>query len=340
MELDTRQDRRRAGVRLAVAGVSACGRDCSGVSKCGGSATERWIVGGAVAAAIVVLLLASMVWRLARESDANPPPGQGKKEGVRGPPTRRLGRLCDNATPQPPPEKTKDKVPPPPPKPPPVLTPEELVKRYASAVVWLGAEFDQRRLPLCSGFVVDRTKVVCTAREIVQLKGYHQEGKSVFVYCETCSPKFLRVVDLKVHPAYDPKNPDGSASLLHNVGVAIVESPLNGSVELLPSRELPRPLKDLEITAAGYSIQYEPELKPYDPLDPPKPVWPRGQVRGTKTFSGGGEELPLLELAIDAADGTDGGPVFSNSGKVIGVLLRYGELRYVVLSDQLSDLIR
>ncbi len=160
-------------------------------------------------------------------------------------------------------------------------------------MVWLGAELDQHRLPLCSGFAVDRTKIVCTAREIVQLKGYHQEGKPVFVYCERCSPKFLRVVELKVHRAYDPKDPTSSASLLHNVGVAIVESPVPGSVDLLPSRELPRPPKDLEVTAAGYSIQYEPEMKPYDPLDPPKQVWPRGRVRGTKTFPGGGEELPL-----------------------------------------------
>ena len=81
-------------------------------------------------------------------------------------------------------------------------------------------------------------------------------------------------------------------------------------------------------------------MKPYDPLDPPKQVWPKGRVRGTKTFRGGGEELPLVELEISAADGTDGGPVFSDAGKVIGVLLRYGEQRYVVLSDQLSDLVR
>jgi len=149
-------------------------------------------------------------------------------------------------------------------------------------------------------------------------------------------------VELKVHPAYDPKNPTSSASLLHNVGVAIVESPLPGSVDLLPSRnDLPSPLKGMAVTLGGYAIQYEPELKPYDSLDPPKQVWPRGQVRGTKTFPGGSEELPVLELAISAADGTDGGPVFSAAGKVIGVLLRYGEQRYVVLvpSDQLSDLI-
>ena len=305
--------------------------------KAWGLQEGRWIVVGSLTAAIMLLLLlVNMAWRGDREIAQDPPPSHEKVEGVGGSPESLGKKAEDNAAPQSGPKVTKDKRP----SLPPVLTTEELKKRYSGAVVWLGAEFDKHRLPLCSGFAVDRTKIICTAREIVQLKRYQQEGKPVFVYSEGCSPKFLRVVDLKVHPAYDQKNPTCSESLLHNVGVAIVGSPLPDSVDLLPSRELPGPPKDMKVTVAGYSIQYEPELKPYDPLDPPKQVWPRGQVRGTKTFSGGGDELPVLELAISVADGTDGGPVFSDAGKVIGVLLRYGDQRYVVLSDQLFDLIR
>jgi hypothetical protein len=93
----------------------------------------------------------------------------------------------------------------------------------------------------------------------------------------------------------------------------------------------------MEVTLGGYLIRYEPELKPYDPLAPPRLVWPRGRVRDTKTFLGGSEDLPLLELDIDAPDGTDGSPVFAANGQVVGVLLRYGGQRYVVLSDQLSE---
>ena len=345
LELDAHQEDTRPVSPLAVA-VSSAPAGSFRYFNAWGPLEKRWLIGGALAAAVVVLLLlVNRAWLpqnsprpLAGEGGhhvpmvvvggaANDkPPEGGTTSAVAG--ARSTG-FSRNSGEQP--------VAPPPP---PLLTTEELKKNYSGALVWLGAELDGHRLPSCSGFVVDRTKIVCTASAIAELKGLHEEGKPVFVYCEACSPKFLRVVKLKVHPAYDPKNPTSSASLLHNVGVAIVESPLPGSVDLLPWRELPRPPKDMAVTAAGYSMQYEPDLKPYDPLDPPKQVWPRGRVRGTRTFPGGDEDLPLLELAITADDGTDGGPVFSTAGKVIGVLLRYGEQRYVVLSDQLSDLIR
>ncbi len=283
---------------------------------------NRWVIGGGLAAAVLALLvLAGTASRSDRDIAQDPLPDQEKQK-----------KTAHEVPPPPPPKNTANLVHPPPP-PPRVLTPEELVKRYSGALVWLGVELDGRRWPQCSGFVVDRTKIVCTGREIARLKGCQQKGEPVFVYCEGSSPKFLRVVDLKVHPLYDEKNP------MHDVGVAIVESPLPGSVDLLPWRELPSPPTGMEVTLGGYAIQFEPELKPYDSLDPPKPVWPRGRIRGTKMFPGG-EEHPLLELEISAADGTEGGPVFSATGKVIGVLLRYGDQRYVVLSDQLSELIR
>ena len=50
--------------------------------------------------------------------------------------------------------------------PPQQYTHEELAQRYMGAIVWLGAEFDRRRLPLCSGFAVDGTKIISTGHEI------------------------------------------------------------------------------------------------------------------------------------------------------------------------------
>jgi hypothetical protein len=239
-------------------------------------------------------------------------------------------------------------VPPPPPPPTPApappapqaFTPDELAEQYAGAIVWLGAELKGFRLPLCSGFAIDRTKIISTAQEIAQLKGYYQEGKPVFVYCDKCSSEFVRVVDLRVHPAYDEKNPTSPKSLRHNVGIVTIESPLPKSVVLQMSHDLPKPLAGMEIMVVGYSIQYEPKLKPYDPLAPPKLVWSKGRVRDTKQLAGGGKELPLLELDIATPDGTAGAPVFSSAGKVVGVLLRYGEERCAVLADQLSELSR
>ena len=172
------------------------------------------------------------------------------------------------------------------------------------------------------------------------MRRYYKEGKPVFVYCEQCSPQFVRVTDLRLHPAYDEKNPTSTQSLLHDVGMAIVESPLPSSVDLQMSRELPKPPTGMAVAAVGYSIQYEPDIKPYDPLAPPKLASAQGRIDTTKTLAGGGDELPLLELSIDTPDGTAGAPVFSTAGKVIGVLLRYGKQPRVVLSDHFSELTR
>ena len=266
LELDTHQDDIAPVPPPIVSSPSGLPGGFAGNMARWGLRQKRWLVAGALGvAALVFIMLTAMIYHsreeppghhvpmvgattsavadarstgFSRNSRETPPEGgtaneEPPKGGTTSAASSTAGSVAEKHS------RKRD----------PIFTTEELVKRHSGAVVWLGAEFDQRRLPLCSGFAVDRTKIVCTAREIVQLKGYHQEGKPVFVYCERCSPKFLRVVELKVHRAYDPKDPTSSASLLHNVGVAIVESPVPGSVDLLPSRELPRPPKDLEVTA-------------------------------------------------------------------------------------------
>ncbi len=345
LELDPGQAEASPGLPPDVSDSGQADDFMEGTNQWGPRA-QRWLAAGILGVAVVasVLLIvgtwgrrgpvvgkakpqaaeATAVASNAGPSVADPPHGSAPVGGNRTVPP-----------PSPPPT-------PPLPTPPPApqaFTPDELAEQYAGAIVWLGAELKGWRLPLCSGFAIDRTKIISTAQEIAQLKSYHQEGKPVFVYCNKCSPKFIRVVDLRVHPAYDQKNPTPPRSLLHNVGMATIESPLPKSVVLQMSHDLPKPPTGMEVLVVGYSIQYEPP-KPYDPLAPPELVWPKGRVRSTKTLAGGGEELPLLELDIATPDGTTGAPVFSSAGKVVGVLLRYGEERCAVLSDQLSELSR
>jgi hypothetical protein len=89
----------------------------------------------------------------------------------------------------------------------------------------------------------------------------------------------------------------------------------------------------------AYALTTEPELVPFNVLDPPRLQSMSVRVAGLETLSGATNDLPLLRLEGDAPGGMEGSPVFTPGGKVIGVLGGTAANRHAILCDQLEPLL-
>lgn len=225
---------------------------------------------------------------------------------------------------------------PPPPRP---IEPEQLKSLYATAIVWLGGEREGMRLPLCTGWAATPTQVITTAWAIEELKASRKEGAQIIA----CSPGqgrgFIPVVDLAVHPQYDGNVRSKPSNVMVDVGVVTLKAPLAACCPYSSVKTLDLPSQKPKVTVVGFSIPYSPNPKPFDELSPPSLIWRTGRISGTQTYSNAVDNLPVLSMQLDAPDGFDGSPVFHSSGKVIGVLLRFGSDRYVVPTDRFAELL-
>ncbi len=226
------------------------------------------------------------------------------------------------------------------PPPPPRQSPEQLKTLYGKGIVWIGAEREGKKLPLCSGWAAAPNTVITTAWAIAQLRVFRDKGMRVFACSQQNAPTFTPVLDLAIHPLYDERDPDKPANVTVDIGVVKLEGPLPVCCPFLARKDLPSPPRDEGVTAIGFSIPYVPSVKVYDELSPPQLILRQGRVSDTKTFPQAADDLPALVLQVDAPDGMDGSPVFHDCGKVLGVLLRVGPDRYVVLADRVAHLIK
>jgi hypothetical protein len=223
------------------------------------------------------------------------------------------------------------------------LSIDEVRNAVSGATVWLGAELRGRKYPLCTGWAIRRNFVVSTAREISELKKYHDQGAKVFVFCATETDPFFGVQRLELHSSYLPDEPGDPRSLAYNVGVVQLSRELPDACQMATAADLRRDgteVVGMEIVVLGYGIPYSPEYyRSYDSLNAPKLLAKQGTIRTTEVTSGAQDDLPNLVLSVDWFDGADGSPIVDRGGKVVGIVFGSQKVMYGTLIDRLLPLI-
>jgi hypothetical protein len=144
---------------------------------------------------------------------------------------------------------------------------------------------------------------------------------------------------LIVHPLFDKEQADAPISRAHNLGVATLKASIPKHCQLETVSALQKPPTGMPLAVVAYALTMEPELEPFNVLEPPRLRSLLVRVIGLETLAGAANDLPLLRLEADAPRGMEGAPVFTAAGKVIGVLGGSAEDRQAILCDQLEPLL-
>ncbi|MCL4204936.1 MAG: hypothetical protein KJ000_20850 [Pirellulaceae bacterium] len=209
----------------------------------------------------------------------------------------------------------------------------------ADAMVYLMVEINGQKFPVCCGWAAAPDLVVSTGVPIAVLAEMLEQGQAVFAAYGDRNPSFVPVEALIVHPLFDKDEANSSVSRAHNVGIATLKASLPKHCQLERASALPKPPTGMELAVVAYALTTEPDLVPFNVLDPPRLRSMSVRIAGLETLSGATNDLPLIRLQGDAPSGMEGSPVFTAEGKVIGVLGGSAENRHAVLCDQLEPLL-
>jgi len=217
--------------------------------------------------------------------------------------------------------------------------PGAIQSQVADAMVYLVVEIEGQKLPVCCGWAAAPNLVVSTAGPIAVLAEMQEKGQAVFAAYGDQNPSFVPVDELIVHPLFDKGQANAPASRAHNVGVATLKASLPKHCELELASALQKPATGMPLAVVAYALTTEPDLVPFNVLEPPRLQSLLVRIVGLETLAGATGGLPLLRLEEDAPRGMEGAPVFTAAGKVIGVLGGSAEDRHAILCDQLEPLL-
>jgi hypothetical protein len=186
-------------------------------------------------------------------------------------------------------------------------------------VVWVGVRFDGRLFCEGSGWLANGRQVITSGRlaqEMQEYQEYREDGQQVCepVIWSANAPQPIR--EVRLHPRFEAADRGSVASLQHDVGVLILETPLEGVPAPPFGQESEFPLKSSRpLKLLGY----------HDPLDR-KMAYDPVQVQLVETpaeVTGSNFEVigvsPGYQLKAISRPGLDGAIVLNERGAIVGV---------------------
>lgn len=214
------------------------------------------------------------------------------------------------------------------------LDEKAIVEQCRDGVVWMGLEFKDLRVPVCTGVAIGPDRVATTGYMARHLASDMALGAKAFVYLPGEEDAVVYITEAKTHPRFDHEKPDDDATMHHNLGLAILEHKLASYCEISePERWL---RAGAEVVMLGYPMTPEMRRTAYDPLNPPQ-LDHRKIIVGAGTIAPHDISFPRRELGIASSPIMDGAALFAPNGKLVAVVHQPIGSAYGIIASQFAD---